>query len=241
MGNLGTTIIIILILVALLMLAVIFKHIKSSEKMDMEIFARKNLGEEFGESEKYVSHNPRIGFYIDKQRDKIALIRVKNGEYDPKVIEDFHCDKAIEHLEFVHDKYFFAEDRVRQKVLMWALVNSTAKEGKSMKLKVVHYRDIKGVEMIFDGEVVYRKPAEGQEKISDIEALTKYVDERRETTLPFSDIIVRVRFNEMDSLAFTFECMTSERPSAENSLTTRHLLSAYELVKTLSAIVEMGK
>lgn len=231
------TLLIILVLAVLVAIAVAVKRIKDGQTMNMEVFARKNLGEEFAESEKYVSRNPRFGFYIDKQRDKIALIRVnKEGKFEPKVIDDFHCDKVIEHVEFVHDKYFFAEDRVRQKALLWALINSSSRMEKSAKLKVVHYSDIRGVEMYVDNYLLYN--SEGSAPLKSLDELTRWVDKQRDTQEPFSDVRVRVRFSEQADLGFTFECMTANRASAERTLTARHLLSVFELVKTLAFIIK---
>jgi len=241
MGTIGTTIIIILVLIIMMLIAALSKRGNGDEKMNMELYARKHLGEEFAESEKYVSHEPRLGFYIDKQRDKIALIRVRDGKYDPKVIDEFHCDKVVEHMELVNDKYFFAVDRVRRKALLWAMISSTAKEGKTAKLKVVHYSDIKGVELFIDDTVLYRTPGNGSEETSDADVLKQKIDELRERTDSFSNIKVRVRLSDSDALSFKFECMTSQIPVKEKSLVERHLLKAYELVKILTNITLINK
>lgn len=234
------------ILIAGLIIAAIVSSVNNQSRQDnLESQLAKDYPTGFTESQKFISRDAKACFIIDKTNNTIIVSVSNISGAKNEIINDFSCDKIIEHITFCHDYYIVAIDKGRRKILLYS-INEEKLSSDKMAVKVVGYNDLKSVEMIINNATVFHKSVTrtiGGAVVGDMVAgeagsIIGGLSGGGSSVNAISSIKMRVLIKDIDTPSFTFICLTCDNIKADSSLIKHDVERAYEVKDTLNAIID---
>lgn len=234
------------ILIAGLIIAAIVSSVNNQSRQDnLESQLAKDYPAGFTESQKFISKDTKACFIIDKTNNTVIVSVSNISGAKNEIINDFSCDKIIEHIAFCHDYYIVAIDKGRRKILLYS-INEEKLSSDKMAVKVVGYNDLKSVEMIINNATVFHKSVTrtiGGAVVGDMVAgeagsIIGGLSGGGSSVNAISSIKMRVLIKDIDTPSFAFICLTCDNIKADSSLIKHDVERAYEVKDTLNAIID---
>ena len=234
-----------ILIAGVIIVAIVSSVNNQSRKDNLESQLAKDYPTGFSESEKFISTDAKACFIIDRTNSTVIVSVSNISGAKNEIINDFSCDKVIEHVTFCHDYYIVAIDKGRRKILLYS-INEEKLSSDKMAVKVIGYNDLKSVEMIINNATVFHKSVTrtiGGDVVGDMVAgeagsIIGGLSGGGTSVNVISSIKMRVLIKDIDMPSFTFVCLTCDNARQDSSLIKRDLEKAYEVKDTLNAIID---
>lgn len=234
-----------ILIAGVIIVAIVSSVNNQSRKDNLDSQLTKDYPTGFSESEKFISSDAKACFIIDKTNNTVIASVSNISGAKNEIINDFSCDKIIEHITFCHDYYIVAIDKDRRKILLYS-INEEKLSSDKMAVKIIGYNDLKSVEMIINNATIFHKSVTrtiGGAVVGDMVAgeagsVIGGLSGGGTSINAISSIKMRVLIKDIDMPSFTFTCLTCDNIRADSSLIKRDVERAYEIKDTLNAIID---
>lgn len=234
-----------ILIAGVIIVAIVSSVNNQSRKDNLDSQLTKDYPMGFSESEKIISSDAKACFIIDKTNNTVIVSVSNINGAKNEIINDFSCDKIIEHIKFCHDYYIVAIDKGRRKILLYS-INEEKLSSDKMAVKVIGYNDLKSVEMIINNATIFQKSVTrtiggavvGNMVAGEAGSVVGGLSGGGTSINAISSIKMRILVKDIDMPSFTFTCLTCDNIRVDSSLIKRDVERAYEIKDTLNAIID---